>query len=88
MEKYDQENCILKSGFPTLELEIINKNFTVEEVNQSINYLKNNKSPGIDNIPAEFIKECKNEVAVHLTDALNYIIEKRDVILRRSLIGL
>ena len=78
LEKYDQENCILKSGLPNLELEIINKNFTIEEVNQSINYLKNNKSPGIDNIPAEFIKECKNEVAVHLTDALNYIIEKRD----------
>ena len=61
-----------------MELDIINKNFTIEEVNQSINYLKNNKSPGIDNMPAEFIKECKNEVAVHLTDALNYIIERRD----------
>ena len=30
--------------------EIINKAFTIDEINKHINSLKNNKSPGIDNI--------------------------------------
>ena len=65
------------TAFSTLELEIINRNFTVQEVENSIDYLKNKKSPGIDNIPAEFIKGCKLSIS-QLTNVLNYIIEQRD----------
>ena len=34
--------------------------------------------PGVDDIPAEFIKACKEVLANDLVDIFNYIIEKRD----------
>ena len=40
--------------------------------------LKNNKSPGCDNIPAEFIKYCEEILLEDLTTIYNYIIELRD----------
>ena len=43
-----------------LELEIINSLFSKIEIENAIDCLKNNKSPGADNIPAEFIKCCKD----------------------------
>ena len=53
-------------------------NFTRDEIEAAIDYLKLKKSPGVDNIPAEFIKACKEELANDLLDVFNYIIEKRD----------
>ena len=50
-----------------LELELINSNFAEEEIIHSISYLKNNKNPGIDAIPAEIIKHCKHDIASHVT---------------------
>ena len=44
---------------PSLEINIINDNFTIEEVETAIDYLKNGKRPRIDGIPAKFIKCCK-----------------------------
>ena len=61
-----------------LESEIINKNFSVEEIKCAVDYLKNNKSAGSDYIPAEFIKHCKNELVDDITTIFNYIIEKRE----------
>ena len=63
---------------PSLEFNIINDNFTVEEVETAIDYLKNGKSPGIDGIPAEFIKCCKCTLSPDITLILNYIIGLRD----------
>ena len=60
------------------ELNVINRNFTVEEIKYTIDPLKPNKAPGVDKFPAEFIKACKNQLAEHVTNVLNYIIEKRD----------
>ena len=57
---------------------IINDHFTIPEIENAIDYLKNNKAPGIDNIPAEFIKHCKSMLSQPITDVLNYIIDKRD----------
>ena len=59
-------------------MEILNSNFTVQEVEAAIDYLKNNKSPGCDNIPAEFIRYCKEILLQDLTIIYNYIIESRD----------
>ena len=60
----------------TLMEEIINSNFTCDEIECAIHALKSHKSPGMDRIPAELIKSCKNTLAE--TIALNYIIEHRD----------
>ena len=37
-----------------------------------------NKSPGIDSIPAEFVKSCKYTLSSDITLVLNYIIGLRD----------
>ena len=50
-------------------------NFTVQETEAAINYFKNNKSPGCDNIPAEFIKFCKEILSDDPTTIYIYIIE-------------
>ena len=59
---------------PSVESNIINDNFTIEEVETSIDYLKNGKSPGIDGIPAGFIKCCKCTLSPDISLILNYII--------------
>ena len=62
----------------SLEYSIINDNVTTAEVERAIDYLKNNKSPGIDGIPAELIKWCKSILAVDITLVLNNVIGQRD----------
>ena len=47
----------------TSEYGIINDNITVIEVEGAIDYLKNNKSPGVDGIPFKFIKICKSNLS-------------------------
>ena len=37
-----------------------------------------NRSPGIDGVPAEFVKACKQSLAEPVAMVLNYIIENRD----------
>ena len=58
--------------------EILNKNFTLEEIEFAIDGLKTNKSPGVDSIPAEFVKHCKNRLSVELHIMFNYILEKHE----------
>ena len=60
-----------------LEKFIINQNFWTGEIKSAIDAFKNNKSPGIDAIPAEFIKHCKDILAEDITMILNYVIEER-----------
>ena len=50
----------------------------MQETEAAIDYLKNNKSPGCDNIPAEMIKHCKGLLSENLTTVFNYIIESRN----------
>ena len=61
----------------SLENRIINDNITEIEVEGAIDYLKNNKSPGIDSIPAVFVKSCKYTLSSDITLVLNYIIGLR-----------
>ena len=75
LDKYDKGEITANN---TLEMDILNANFTIQEVKGAIDYLRSNKAPGCDNIPAEFIKQCKELVAEDLTTVLNHIIELRD----------
>ena len=79
INEYDKSakiSCDSHTG--TLIKEIINNNFTCNEIECAIDALKLNKSPGIDSIPAELIKACKNSLAETITIALNYIIQHRE----------
>ena len=40
--------------------------------------LKSNKSPGIDYIPAEFLKAGVDIISNHVAELFNYVIENRD----------
>ena len=76
LENYD----ITGSTNFDIEIEnyIINNNFTDSEIFSAIDALKNNKSPGIDAITAEFLKHSKDILAGDIATILNYEIEKRN----------
>ena len=57
---------------------IMNSNFTENEIIDIIHQLKNNKSAGIDSIPAEFVKCCSDVMAADMEDMFNYALEKRE----------
>ena len=61
-----------------LEHKIINDYFTVAEIENAIDCLKCNNSPGVDHIPAEFIKHCKGILSGTITEVFSYVVEKRD----------
>ena len=60
-----------------IELDLINSNFTKEEIESCIDFLEN-KAPGVDVIPAEIIKHYKQHLSEPLSHAFNYIAEERD----------
>ena len=56
-----------------LENTIINDHFTIPEMENAMDYLKNNKAPGIDNIPAEILNTIwESMLSQPITDFLNY----------------
>ena len=57
-------------------MEIMNSNFTENEIIDIIHKLKNSKSAGIDFIPAEFVKCCSDVMAADMADMFNYALEK------------
>ena len=76
LDRYD------KTGVTNFDSEIetymINMNFSEDEISSAIDTLKSSKSPGLDAIPAEFIKNCKDILARDITTIVNYIIEERN----------
>ena len=76
LKKYDATYCTITNE--NIKLELINSNFSNEEIESSINFLKNKKAPGVDGIPAEVVKHCKEHLTEPITNAFNYIIERRD----------
>ena len=62
----------------SLEVQIVNENFTPNEIHRAINSLKSNKSPGIDRIPAEFLKYCKDVLLDDIQYLFNYIIDNQN----------
>ena len=77
LNDYDS-GCKYETREISLVERVINSNFTQEEVVLAISSLKPNRSPGIDGVPAEFIKACKQSLAEPVAMVLNYIIENRD----------
>ena len=77
LKQYDNDNKFYTTNISTVE-EILNDNFTVEEIEYAIDCLKTNKTPGLDSIPAEFIKACKHVISPTIATVFNYIIEHRD----------
>ena len=75
LDKYDKGDIAVND---TLKKDMLNSNFTVQKVKGAIDYLRNSKAPGCDNIPADFIIYCKEFVTEDLTAVLNCIIELRD----------
>ena len=59
-----------------IEFDIININLTREEIESCIDFLKNNKAPGVNCIPAEIIKHCKQHLSEQLSHAFNYIADE------------
>ena len=76
LNKYDSGPTLITDE--KMETNIINCKFTNEEIESCIDFLKNNKSPGGDEIPAEVIKHCKQYLSEPLSHAFNYIAEQRD----------
>ena len=70
--------CEYESEKLSLVEEIINSNFTQEEIICAINSLKQNRSSGIDGVPGEFGKACKECLSEPITLVLNYITEHRN----------
>ena len=58
-----------------LENKIINDNFIVTEIENAIDCSTCNKAPGVDHIPAEFIKHRKSILSDTITEVLNYVVE-------------
>lgn len=54
------------------------KPITTLEVKETINKLKNNKSPGVDGYPGEYYKTFINELAPVLTRIYNYALNNKD----------
>ena len=77
LENYDTEVNIMSKSQDSNH-ELLNDCFTNEEISVAIDSLKNNKSPGADFIPPEFIKICKSELKEDITNLFNYILEKRE----------
>ena len=77
LKRYDESKNSHPVNISAIE-EIINDNFSVDEIECAIDSLKTNKSPGHDCIPAEFIKACKTPLSPIITTVLNYIIDHRD----------
>ena len=65
---------------PNIELKVVmlNDNFTTSEISAPIGSLKNDKSPGLDCIPSEFIKVYQYELLDVPSVALNCIIDFPD----------
>ena len=57
---------------------IINGIFTKCKIKCPIKKLKNNKSPGCDNLFSELITECKESMSCDLCDLFNYMIKMRE----------
>ena len=71
---------VLYSGQPSsahdiISDDILNRVITPVEVMLSLRKLKNKKAPGIDGIPAEFLKAAEKELIEPLTLLFNYILQ-------------
>ena len=53
--------------------------FTIQEVKAGLKALKNNKAPGVDGIPNEFLKVSDESFIAILTSLFNFMLEKGEI---------
>ena len=58
--------------------DVLNANFTKEEIKITIDHLKCNKSLGIDGIPAEILKACKDNLSCDIAILLKNKTSRRN----------
>ena len=77
LKKYDDEQ---KPGSDNTNFtyDVLNANFTKEEIEITIDHMKCNESPGIDGIPAEILNACKDNLSCYIALILNYVVKKQD----------
>ena len=56
-------------------IDSLNQKLTIEEIKESIKYLKTKKAPGLDNITNEMIKCSDRHMIEHLQTLFNKIME-------------
>ena len=78
IEYFENNKSTIASEINPVEFDILNRNFTADEIKSSIMSIKSNKSPGIDYIPAEFIKAGVDIISNDVAELFNYVIENRD----------
>ena len=71
-ELFNQENICNLENIKPAKMRLP---FTGEEVKIAIRSLKNNKSPGPDNLPAEIFKNCPEALLRKIADMFNKIAE-------------
>ena len=71
-EDESELDCIIDTG--TLNNEVINNEFSLDEVTTHIKLLKNNKSSGIDDILNEYLKHCPIELMSVIVKLFNIIL--------------
>ena len=75
--KIEQNKISLYKTIDSVDLDILNRNFTEDEISCAITKLKRNKTPGHDCIQAEFLKHMKSTFTKDLTLLFNYMIEQK-----------
>ena len=74
-----QKNCNLTKQnspeqFSTKPVDSLNQKITIEEIEESIKYMKTKKAPGLDNITNEMIKCSDRNMMEHLQTLFNKIM--------------
>ena len=75
-----QKNCNLTKQnspepFSTKPIDSLNQKITIEEIKESIKYMKTKKAPGLDNITNEMIKCSNRNMIEHLQTLFNNNME-------------
>lgn len=73
-----QEFLRKKIQLPTLTQEhktLLDRHFTQQEILESIKQIKGNMAPGHDGFIPEFYKTFKYQLAKHLTDLCNRVLQ-------------
>lgn len=71
----DRDNNKQLPVFQSETVENLDKPITLNEVEGAIRLLKDNKAPGTDGIPSEFIKSVNRELAATLKDIFNSLFD-------------